>query len=80
MKSSPLSALRFAAGIGCCLLAPLAQSQTLGADFSGSYNVNSLGSVPSLPTNYGGLTFLDNNTLLIGGPPTAPAAASTPST
>ena len=67
MKLRLHSACRLAAGMACLLLAPLAQSQTLGADFSGSYSVRSLGSVPSLPTNYGGLTFLDSNTLLIGG-------------
>jgi hypothetical protein len=43
------------------------QAQTIGPDFAGSYSAVSLGSVPSLPTNYGGLTFLDDNTLLIGG-------------
>lgn len=44
-----------------------AQAQSLGADFASSYNVRSIGGVPSLPNNYGGLTFLDSNTLLIGG-------------
>src|SRR5690349_15219965 len=67
MKSLTLSVCRLAAGIGCLVLAPWVQGQTLGTDFVGSYNVKSLGSVPSLPTNYGGLTFLDSNTLLIGG-------------
>lgn len=43
------------------------QAQTLGPDFSADYSAFSLGSVPGLPTSYGGLTFLDNNTLLIGG-------------
>jgi hypothetical protein len=66
-KLRPLSACRLAAGISCLLLAPWVHGQTLGTDFSSSYTVNSLGSVPSLPTNYGGLTFLNGNTLLIGG-------------
>lgn len=39
----------------------------LGVDFTGSYTVTSLGSVPGLPNNYGGLTFLDSDTILIGG-------------
>ncbi len=45
------------------------QSQALavGVDFAADYTVTSLGSVSGLPTNYGGLTFLNNNTLLIGG-------------
>jgi hypothetical protein len=43
------------------------QSQTLGSDFSSSYSVSNLGSVTGLPSNYGGLAFLDSNTLLIGG-------------
>jgi hypothetical protein len=46
---------------------PLVTAQTLGADFSADYSFTSLGSVPALPASYGGLTFLDNNTLLIGG-------------
>ena len=47
--------------------ASLAHAQTLGGDFAAGYSVSSLGSVPSLPTNYGGLTFVDNDTILIGG-------------
>ena len=43
------------------------QAQTIGPDFAGSYSAFSLGSVPGLPTNYGGLAFIDDNTLLIGG-------------
>lgn len=48
-------------------LAVGAHAQTLGSDFSADYSVLSLGSVPSLPSNYGGLAFLNANTLLIGG-------------
>lgn len=44
-----------------------AHAQTLGPAFSSNYSAVNLGSVPGLPTNYGGLTFLDANTLLIGG-------------
>lgn len=58
--------------LGACalvslLLAPTAQSQTLGAPFAANYSVNSLGAVAGLPTNYGGLAFIDSDTLLIGG-------------
>lgn len=48
------------------LLAP-AGAQTLGTDFASDYSVADLGSVPGLPSNYGGLTFLDSDTILIGG-------------
>lgn len=48
-------------------LGPSARAQTLGTDFSGNYSVFDLGSVSGLPVNYGGLTFLDSNTMLIGG-------------
>ena len=44
-----------------------AHALALGSDFSADYTATSLGSVPGLPQNYGGLTFLDNDTLLIGG-------------
>ena len=39
----------------------------LGPDFAADYTATSFGSVPGLPALYGGLTFLDSNTLLIGG-------------
>jgi hypothetical protein len=47
--------------------AAASQAQTLGPDFAADYSAFDLGSVPGLPTNYGGLAFLDNDTLLIGG-------------
>lgn len=43
------------------------RAQTLGPAFAADYSAFNLGSVPGLPTNYGGLTFLNANTLLIGG-------------
>jgi hypothetical protein len=58
---------RLAAALAVFAATGTAQAQTLGADFSGQYTVNDLGSVTGLPQNYGGLTFLDTNTLLIGG-------------
>lgn len=44
-----------------------AHALALGSDFSADYTATSLGSVPGLPPLYGGLTFLDSDTLLIGG-------------
>jgi hypothetical protein len=58
--------LAIAAAIAAGTALPL-HAQTLGADFSADYTVTDLGSVADLPSNYGGLTFLDGNTLLIGG-------------
>ncbi len=54
-------------GLLVLALAGGAQAQTLGADFAEDYSVFDIGSVPGLPANYGGLTFVDANTLLIGG-------------
>ena len=52
---------------GSLFVAAQAQAQVLGAGFAGNYTVTDLGSVGGLPPAYGGLTFLNNNTLLIGG-------------
>ena len=52
--------------------ATAAHAQTVGAGFAGSYTASDLGSVTGLPGNYGGLTFLNNNTLLIGGAANVP--------
>ncbi len=40
---------------------------TFGAPFVGSYTCNDLGSPTDVPSPLGGITFLDNSTLLIGG-------------
>ena len=48
-------------------LASESQAISLGADFSSDYSVTDLGSITALPPLYGGLTFLDANTILIGG-------------
>lgn len=52
-----------------------AQAQTLGAEFASDYSAVSLGSVPGLPNNYGGLTLLDQDTLLIGGAANGPSGS-----
>lgn len=64
-----LSRLGLAAGLAAvaCLSALPASAQSLGADFAADYSVFNIGSVPDLPSNYGGLAFINNNTLLIGG-------------
>lgn len=45
---------------------------TFGAPFA-AYSCNDLGSPSGIPTNLGGITFLDNSTLLIGGAADGPA-------
>lgn len=47
--------------------ASAARAVTVDPYYSGSYTAASIGSVPDVPTRYGGLTFLDSNTILIGG-------------
>lgn len=47
--------------------APCASGISFGAAFTGSYSCTSLGTPSTIPTNLGGITFLDNDTLLIGG-------------
>ncbi len=54
------------AAIGCLALSP-AQAQTVAPDFVGSYTLTNLGAVTGLPTPYGGMTFVDSDTILIGG-------------
>jgi hypothetical protein len=54
--------------IAAMAVAPLtAAAFTVDPFYAGSYTATSIGSAPGVPTLYGGLTFLDNNTLLIGG-------------
>lgn len=67
-----LNALRTAVAV--CVVASLpVQAQTLGASFAGSYATTDLGTPSGLPANFGGLTFLDSSTLLIGGAANGPA-------
>jgi hypothetical protein len=48
---------------------PLAWAQTVDPFYAGIYSITNLGSVPGVPTNYGGLVFKsgDPNTILLGG-------------
>ncbi|MCW5624419.1 MAG: PEP-CTERM sorting domain-containing protein [Burkholderiales bacterium] len=45
----------------------LASAQSIAPTFADDYTLISLGSIAGVPTSYGGLTFLDADTLLIGG-------------
>lgn len=56
-------------------VASAAQAQVIDPFYAGSYSHLSLGSVPGVPANYGGLTLKhdDPNTLLIGGAANGPA-------
>jgi hypothetical protein len=49
------------------LAAKPAAALVIGPDFASTYSIVDLGAVSGLPTNAGGLTFLNSNTLLIGG-------------
>jgi hypothetical protein len=46
---------------------PLFAAPIVAPAFSSSYTLNLLGSISGVPTNYGGLAFIDSNTILIGG-------------
>lgn len=60
-------ALAAALAVGLAAAPPAARAQTLGGDFAADYTVTVIGSVPGLPPLYGGLAFIDADTLLIGG-------------
>lgn len=49
------------------VLSQTAQAQTIAAPYNSSYNILLNATVPGVPVSYGGVTFLDNDTLLIGG-------------
>lgn len=53
----------------CLLIPTIAHAQTIDPFYADDYTVTDLGSVPGVPTPYGGLTFHidDQNLLLIGG-------------
>jgi len=61
--------LSFPAVVVLLLGASVATAQTVQAPYDASYAVSNLGSVPSLPTPYGGLDFLpsNSNVIVIGG-------------
>lgn len=49
------------------LAMPAMALPVVAPEFAGVYTIQSLGRVPGLPDPYGGLTFIDDDTLLIGG-------------
>lgn len=54
--------------LGLCLFgASSVGAASIALPYSGSYSLTDLGSVAGLPSNYGGLTFVDHDTILIGG-------------
>ena len=59
------------------LWSPPARALSIDPFYSSDYSVTDLGSVPGLPTRYGGLTLLagDPNTLLVGGAANSAAGA-----
>src|SRR4051794_4015410 len=63
--------LKCVCGLAVLLVAssavPAALGQTMAGPYAGPYTLVDLGAVPGVPTNYGGLCFLNNNALLIGG-------------
>ncbi len=56
-------------GVLVALLPACAYSQTLAPPYDTNYSLSSVGSIPGVPTPYGGITFLAGspNTLLVGG-------------
>lgn len=61
------SSLLFTTTVIACGFQSTASAITFSSNFGADYTVNLLGSIAGLPTNYGGLTFIDSDTLLIGG-------------
>lgn len=62
-----LASLALALPMAGAWAAPCGASVTFGVDFGASYACTDLGQPTGIPGSLGGLTFLDNNTLLIGG-------------
>lgn len=65
---------RAAGGAGAFVLAlvglvaaPAGAVPVVAPAFSGVYSIQTLGAVPGLPSSYGGLAFIDDDTMLIGG-------------
>ncbi|WP_442482511.1 PEP-CTERM sorting domain-containing protein [Aeoliella sp. SH292] len=54
---------------------PQVVAQTLGVDFAADYSVVDLGGPPDVPANLGGITFLDADTILVGGAANGAAGA-----
>src|SRR5579863_3331495 len=61
------------AAIAAASMCAAAQAVSISAPFSSDYSFVSLPGPVGVPTNYGGITFLDNNTLLLGGAANGPS-------
>ncbi len=60
--------IRIATGLAALAFATLsAHGQVVDPYYAVNYSTTDLGSVPGVPGPYGGITFLDSDTLLIGG-------------
>jgi len=57
----------FRAAVLAAAASAMCAAATIAPGFSSAYNLVDLGSVTGVPTNYGGLTFLDDSDLLLGG-------------
>lgn len=55
--------------VAICLFAAHASAQTINPNFGGCYSIRNIGSIPGVPTRYGGLCFKydDPDVLMIGG-------------
>jgi hypothetical protein len=64
-----MKAKRYVCACLIALAAPWLHAQTVDPFYSGTYSLINLGSVPGVPTNYGGLIFKagDPNTIILGG-------------
>jgi len=65
-RPSPLTLAGCKAALAL-LAMPAVAAPVVAPEFAGVYTIQSLGAVPGLPAAYGGLTFIDADTLLIGG-------------
>ena len=66
MSINRSAALAGALAVGLTLAAPRAGAQSVAPAFAGTYTLNDLGTIGGIIGGYGGLTFLDANTLLVG--------------
>jgi hypothetical protein len=67
-----VSCVAVAAGLA---VSGAAVAQTIAPQYASAYSISNLGSVPGVPGPYGGIEFLDNDTLLIGGAANQPSGA-----
>lgn len=61
------AAAAFALALATLVVSPAGAVPLVAPAFAGIYSIQSLGAVPGLPSPYGGLAFIDSDTLLIGG-------------